>query len=190
MKNIVTSLQQKSISKAFPTSFSIAAQIMLLLMVGFIATWLHLRFRIPLKLPGRHGLEFMLLVMGARAFSNLRLTSTVTVTGSILASLIPGLGYGDPMLPFIYLAMGATIDFVWYKWNAIWVWIPLAALLGGIVYSFIPIFRMFLSPLFGTIHASLSNGLLFPWMTHFVFGTIGALAGVGLVSGLKKLKNK
>lgn len=188
MKNIATSSQTKIISKAFPISFSIAAQIMLLLMVGFFATWLHLRFRIPLKMPGRHGLEFMLLVMGARSFSNLRLTSTITVTGSILASLIPGLGYGDPMLPFIYLAMGASIDFAWFKWTRLWVWIPLAALLGGFVYSFIPVFRMILSPLFGTIHLSLANGLLFPWMTHFAFGSIGSLAGVGIVSGLKKLR--
>jgi hypothetical protein len=190
MKNIATSSQQKSISKAFPTSFSIAAQIMLLLLVGFFATWLHLRFRIPLKMPGRHGLEFMLLIMGARAFSNLRFSSTITVTGSVIASLIPGLGYGDPLLPFIYLAMGATIDFAWYKWNSLLVWIPLAALLGGLVYSFIPIFRIVLSPIFGAIHSSLSNGLLFPWMTHFTFGFIGSLAGVGLVSGLKKLKKK
>lgn len=190
MKNMATSLQTKSISKAFPISFSIAVQFMLLLMVGFIATWLHLRFRIPLKMPGRHGLEFMLLIMGARSLSNLRLASTITVTGSILASLIPGLGYGDPLLPYIYLVMGATIDFVWYNWKSLLVWIPIAALLGGVVYSFIPIFRMFLSPLFGSIHSSLSNGLLFPWMTHFAFGFIGSLAGVGLVVGIKKLKNK
>lgn len=188
MKNIATSSQTKSISKAFPTSISIATQIMLLLMVGFFATWLHLRFRIPLQMPGRHGLEFMLLIMGARALSPLRLTSTITVTGSILATLVPGLGYGDPLLPYIYLAMGATIDFAWYKWNKVWIWIPLAALLGGFVYSFIPVFRMLLSPLTGIIHNSLRGGLLFPWFTHFTFGFIGSLAGVGLISGLKKLK--
>jgi hypothetical protein len=190
MENSATNSQQKSISKAFPISFSVAAQIMLLLMVGFIATWLHLRFRIPLKMPGRHGLEFMLLIMGARSLSNLRLTSTITVTGSIIASLIPGLGYGDPLLPYIYLAMGATIDFAWYKWRTIWEWIPLAALLGGFVYSFIPVFRMLLSPITGVIHSSLSGGLIFPWMTHLAFGFIGSLAGVGLISGLKKLKKK
>jgi len=190
MENSVTNSQQKSISRAFPTSFSVAAQIMLLLLVGFFATWLHLRFRIPMKIPGRHGLEFMLLIMGARSLSNLRLTSTITISGSVLASLVPGLGYGDPLLPFIYIAMGATIDFAWYKWRSIWVWIPLAALLGGFVYSFIPIFRMVLAPITGVIHTSMSGGLLFPWMTHFASGFIGALAGVGLISGLKKLKKK
>ncbi|MHC1702414.1 MAG: hypothetical protein AB9846_00775 [Tenuifilaceae bacterium] len=190
MKNIATNSQQKSISRAFPISFSVTAQILLLIMVGFIATWLHLRFRIPLQMPGRHGLEFMMLIMGARALSTLRLSSTITVTGSILATLIPGLGYGDPLQPYIYLFMGATIDFSWYKWKNIWVWIPLAAILGGFVYSFIPIFRMFLSPLMGKVHLSLSNGLLYPWFTHFMFGFIGSLAGVGLISGLKKLRKK
>ena len=188
MENSATSSHQKSISRAFPISFSIATQIALLLMVGFIATYLHLRFRIPLKMPGRHGFEFMLMIMGARALSSMRLTSTITVSGSILASLIPGLGYGDPLLPFIYLAMGATIDLAWYRWSTLWVWLPLTALLGGFVYSFIPIFRMLLSPFIGAIHSSLSGGLAFPWMTHFAFGFVGTLAGVGLVTGLKKLK--
>lgn len=188
MKNIATNSHPKSISRAFPISFSITAQIVLLFMVGFFATWLHLRFRIPLQIPGRHGLEFMLLVMGARALSNLRLTSTITVTGSILATLVPGLGYGDPLLPYIYLLMGATIDFAWYKWKNIFVWLPVAALLGGVVYSFIPIFRMILSPFVGITHNSLKAGLLFPWFTHFAAGFIGSLAGVGLISGIKKLR--
>lgn len=188
MKNIITNSQTKSISRAFPTSLTISVQILLLLMTGFLATWLHFRFRIPLNMPGRHGLEFMVLVMGARALSSLRLTSIITISGSILATMIPGLSYGDPLLPFTYLMMGVVIDFAWYKWNTVWVWVPLAALLGGFVYSFIPVVRMLFSPFFGIIHNSLKSGLLFPWFTHFIFGFIGSLAGVGLVSGLRKLK--
>ena len=188
MKNIATSSQTRTISKAFPTSLAIAIQVLLLLMTGFLATWLHFRFRIPLNMPGRHGLEFMVLVMGARALSNLKVPSTITVTGSILATMIPGLGYGDPLLPFTYLLMGVTIDFAWYKWRTIWVLLPLAALLGGFVYSLIPILRMFISPFFGVIHNSLKAGLLFPWFTHFAFGFIGSLAGVGVALGIKKLK--
>lgn len=188
MKNIATNSQTKSISKAFPTSLTISVQVLLLLMTGFLATWLHFRFRMPLNIPGRHGLEFMLLVMGARALSELRITSTITISGSILATMIPGLHYGDPMLPVTYLMMGVVIDFAWYKWRSVWVWIPLAALLGGLVYSFIPVIRMIFSPMFGIMHNSLKGGLLFPWFTHLAFGFIGALAGVGVATGLKKLK--
>jgi len=188
MKNTATNSQTRSISKTFPTSIALSAQIILLLMVGFFATWLHFRFRIPLNMPGRHGLEFMLLVMGARALSELRITSTITITGSILATMIPGLHYGDPMLPATYLLMGVAIDFAWYKWRSVWVWIPLAALLGGFVYSFIPVVRMIFSPMLGIMHNSLKGGLLFPWFTHLTFGFIGALAGVGVATGIKKLK--
>lgn len=190
MKNVTTNSLQKSTSRAFPISLTIAAQVFLLLMTGFLATWLHFRFRIPLNMPGRHGLEFMVLVMGARALSNLRPASTIAITGSIIATMIPGLGYGDPLLPYIYLLMGATIDFAWYRWRTIWVWIPLAALLGGLVYSFIPILRMLISPMFGILHNSLKAGLLFPWFTHFAFGFVGSLAGVGLISGIKKLRKQ
>jgi len=190
MKNIATNSQTKTISKAFPTSITISVQILLLLMVGFLATWLHFRFRVPLNLPGRHGLEFMVLLMGSRALSNIRISATITVTGSIIATMIPGLSYGDPLMPFIYLAMGASIDFAWYRWKNIWVWIPVAALLGGFVYSFIPVFRMIFSPFFGVLHNSLKSGILYPWLTHFAFGFIGSLAGVGLITGLKKLIKK
>lgn len=188
MKTTATNSQTRSISKAFPTSIALSAQVILLLMVGFFATWLHFRFRIPLNMPGRHGLEFMLLVMGARALSELRITSTITITGSILATMIPGLHYGDPMLPATYILMGIAIDFAWYKWRSVWVWIPLAALLGGFVYSFIPVIRMIFSPMLGIVHNSLKGGLLFPWFTHLTFGFIGALAGVVVASGIKKLK--
>ena len=112
---MATNSQTRTLSRVFPISFSTTAQIVLLLLVGFAATWLHYKFRIPLRMPGRHGLEFMLLVMGARYLSNLRLATSVAVTGSILTTLIPGFGFTDPMLPYIYVGMGVFVDFVWYR---------------------------------------------------------------------------
>ncbi|MDX9771004.1 MAG: hypothetical protein RBT19_11620, partial [Tenuifilaceae bacterium] len=92
MSTTTTNSQTRTTSRAFPTSVSLALQVLALLIVGFTATWLHARFRFPMNLPGRHGLEFMLLIMGARYISGLRLSATVAVTGSVLASLIPVLG--------------------------------------------------------------------------------------------------
>ncbi len=187
MKSTHTSSQTRSISKAFPISFGIVAQITLLFLVGFFATWLHARFRFPLHLPGRHGLEFMLLVIGARYLSGIKLSSSISVTGAIAASLIPGLGFTDPVIPFIYLAMGALIDFSWAKFGKWVVWVPIAALVGGLAYGLIPLFRGVFSLVTGYYYNSLSGGVFYPWFTHFAFGFVGAVAGAGVASGLKKL---
>lgn len=180
--------QAKSISRAFPISFSTTAQILLLLLVGFVATWLHYKFRVPLRMPGRHGLEFMLLVMGARYLSNLRLATTITITGSILTTLIPGFGFTDPIIPYIYVGMGIFVDFAWYSWRKQLAWIPVIALLGGLTYALIPLIRIVFASITGYFYGSLATGFMFPIFTHFVFGFIGTLAGVGAASGLKKLK--
>ncbi len=184
--NTNSNSQTRSISKAFPTSFSVTLQIVTLLFVGFAATWLHYRFRFPLNLPGRHGLEFMLLVMGARYASNLKLSATVAVSGSILASLIPVLGFNDPLLPYIYLGMGAFIDLAWFRWSAFKNYILLTALLGGLVYGLIPVVRIFSSLVSAYHFNSLRYGYIIPVLTHIGFGFTGAIAGVGVVSEIKK----
>lgn len=190
MKNTVTNSQTRTISKAFPTSVAITLQVAALLIVGFAATWMHARFRFPLNLPGRHGLEFMLLVMGARYASNLKLSATVAVSGSILASLIPVLGFTDPLLPYIYLGMGACIDVAWFKWNSFSKGILIAAVLGGLVYSLIPIVRIFSSVVSSYHFNTLRYGYIIPILTHIAFGFTGAIAGVGVVSEIKKRLNK
>jgi hypothetical protein len=180
--------QARSISRAFPISFSTTLQILLLLLVGFAATWLHYKFRVPLRMPGRHGLEFMLLVMGSRYLSNLRLATTITITGSILTTLIPGFGFTDPIIPYIYVGMGIFVDFVWYRWPKQLVWIPVIALLGGLTYTLIPLTRIVFASITGYFYGSLATGFMLPILTHFAFGFIGTLAGVGVASGIKKLK--
>lgn len=189
--NTNTNSPTRSISKAFPTSISVTLQIVTLLFIGFAATWLHARFRFPLNLPGRHGLEFMLLVMGARYASNLKLSATIAVSGSILASLIPVLGFTDPLLPYIYLGMGALIDFAWFRWSVFKNYILLAAILGGLVYGLIPVIRI-ISSLVSTYHfKTIRFGYVIPILTHIGFGFTGAIAGVGVVSEIKKrLKRK
>ena len=191
MNSSNTNSPTRSISKAFPTSFSLALQVAALLLVGFTATWLHYRFRLPLNMPGRHGLEFMLLVMAARYASNMKLSATITVSGSIAASLIPVLGFKDPMLPYIYLGIGAFIDFAWYRWSNFRKWIPLAALLGGLAYGLIPLVRLLFMVIGSYPYNSFAkHGYIIPFLTHIGFGFTGALAGVGIISELKKRINK
>jgi hypothetical protein len=142
-------------------------------------------------MPGRHGLEFMLLIMGARYLSTLRLSATVAVTGSVLASLIPVLGFKDPMLPYIYIGIGAFIDFAWYRWSTFRKWIPMAALLGGMGYGIIPLVRLVFMVLGSYPYNSFAkHGYIIPFVSHIAFGFIGAFAGVGLISEIRKKVSK
>ena len=191
MAKASTNSQAKTLSKAFPTSVVLVGQIALLLIVGFTATWLHYRFRFPLNMPGRHGLEFMLLIMGARYLSTLRLSATIAVIGSVLASLIPVLGFKDPMLPYIYVGIGAFIDFAWYRWAAFRNWIPLAALLWGLAYGIIPLVRLLFMLVGSYPYGSFAkHGYVIPFLTHIAFGFTGAFAGVGLLSEITKRVSK
>jgi hypothetical protein len=133
----------------------------------------------------------MLLIMGARYLSNIRLSATIAVTGSVLASLIPVLGFKDPMLPYIYVGIGAFIDFAWYRWTSFRKWVPLVALLGGLGYGIIPLVRLIFS-LFGSFpyNSFAKHGYIIPFLTHISFGFVGAFAGVGILSEIKKRLKK
>jgi hypothetical protein len=71
-------LQEKSISKVFHSSrFSTLAEILLALGLGVLAVVLHAKLRIPLKMPGHHGLEFMALLIFARTTMRMKWASMV-----------------------------------------------------------------------------------------------------------------
>ena len=84
--------------------------------------------------------------------------------------------------------MVIVFDFVWYRWHKQLVCIPVIALLGVLTYTLIPLTIIVFSSITGYYYGSLSTGFMFPVLTHFAFGFIGTLAGVGAASGLRKLK--
>lgn len=187
---MITNSQTRSISRVSPINITVVFQLILLLVAGGLATWLHYRFRIPLKMPGRHGLEFMLILMGARSLSPIRLSATVTIIGSMLVTLVPGYGFTDPILPYTYVMMGLLVDFAWHYWRNRKVLLWVVALLGGVSYALIPLARLLFSGLTGYYYGSLSVNPMWPIATHLLFGFIGAFAGVGIARELKKLRKR
>jgi hypothetical protein len=185
-----TKSQTKILSKVFPISRKqLAYELIILSLLGALAVVLRAKLRIPLNMPGHHGLEVMALLIGGRMFSKIPIASSISTFAAALCIYIPFLGFKDPFLPAIYLALGISIDVLFWFSKKIGTNFLLFAIIGGIAYTLIPAIRLFLHSL-GAFEYVLfiKRGLIIPFITHFAFGFAGGLtaASLHLISKKKK----
>lgn len=147
-----------------------AIEIVFLLLLGVSAVALQSALRYPFKLHGRHGLELIGLLMTGRLISRRRWAATTSSVGAAAFSLLPFLGFKDPMRHITFLLPGIIIDlgFMLSARSVI-----LTALLGAAAHVSKPIFRLIAA---GFAYSSLADGVLFPIVLHMLFGGIGATA--------------
>ncbi len=181
--------QQRSISKAFPISNSALLETLLLVGLGALAIVLRAKLRIPINIPGHHGLEVMALLMAGRRVSKIKFATSISTLTAAILIFFPFMGFKDPFLPAIYIIMGLAIDFLYGafpKWQKNIIFI---SLLGGFTYMIIPLSRIVISLTTGMPYGSLfKHGFVAPVFIHFAFGMIGALVGAGLISTLRRKK--
>jgi hypothetical protein len=181
-----TELSPKTSSKSLALDLSKnIAEILLLIGIGMIGVLLHAKFRVPLKLPGHHGLIYMALLITGRLLSKKPYASSLSSVGAAVMLMFP-LGFKDPFMPLIYLLPGLILDLgtrFGHKKNMN---MFLLALVCGLSYMTIPISRIIISTFTGFPYGSLLNGFLWPLVTHFIFGAAGGLAGTALVRAFRK----
>jgi hypothetical protein len=177
----------KSISQKRSLALSIAEFIFLFLL-GATAIVLHSKLRIPLHLPGRHGIEFMMLLLIGRSVSSFRYASSISTLGVSAMLVVPMLGFTDPFVAVNFILPGIAIDLCYNIFPKIHKNIWLLALSAGIAYALIPISRLLISLSTGYMYASFLGGFLYPLATHFGFGFIGGLGGSALVKAVSKRK--
>ena len=180
MNENIQTLERQSIN-------SIVLEYAILFLLGIIAIVIHAKMRIPMRLPGHHGVEFMMLMMSGRVISKQKYASSFFSLGVASMIFLPFMGFHDPFMTLVYILPGFFIDFFYFKiFNAnpkIW----LIALLSGFAYALIPISRFLISSFTGFPYGSLLTGIWYPLTLHFLFGLSGGLAGLG-VSKLFKSK--
>ena len=185
MKNTNGNMSQKNISKAFQIDNATdLLKIGLLLLLGFFAIVLRERVDIPLKLPGHHGFEFMLLFMAGKTLSRQRFAMSISSIGASASAFLPLFHFGNAFMPFTLLLPGIIGDLVLNrssKSNYLFI-----AIAGGLAYSSIPLSRQLIMMVTGIPFGSLLNGLMYPFALHFIFGALGALAGAGISSRFAK----
>ncbi|MCD4745607.1 MAG: hypothetical protein K8R58_04855 [Bacteroidales bacterium] len=180
-------LQQKTISKAFPIDRT-AFEIIILSLLGAFAIVLRAKLRIPLQMPGHHGLEVMAILLIGRNMSKIPIASSISTFVAALFILFPFIGFKDPFLPIIYILMGVTIDFTYKYFKQYRANIIFFALLGGIAYMVIPLSRILIHFTTGYPYQSLiKGGYIYPVISHFIFGVAGAVLAAGVIYSTKKI---
>lgn len=185
-------LSQKTISKAYQTNtISLVLEVLMLITIGISAIVLRSYLRIPLGIPGRHGLEFMALLMIARRVSQLPFASVIAMIGASSFMFVPFVGIKDPFLPAIYLVMGAVLDILYFTFKKPANRLAVLSLIGGLAYMVIPISRLGIYLFTGVLDRSfIKSGFIIPILSHFAFGVAGALLGAGLIYSIRKIRNK
>lgn len=181
-------LSPKTISRAFPIRLLYDfTEIILLAGIGAAGVLIHAYLRIPMKLPGHHGIIYMALLLSGRLISGKRFASGYSSMGAAVMLLIP-LGFKDPFIPVIYLFPGFIVDIFFYSFKSVQPKVFLLAIICGLAYMTIPITRIFITMATGFPYGSLATGFLYPLFTHFIFGFAGGLipAGINFFSGKKK----
>jgi len=187
-------LFQKTVSKAFPTDWTLKWWEALLLMGGGVtAVLLHRALDLSLGLPGYHGVEWMALLIIGRASSRFRGAGTLTSLGASFASTLPFLHSANPFTWLFYLLPGPVMDAAFRYLpryankrsspvDKIWFLI----LLGGLAHVTKPVGQLTMNLMTGWPFGSFRYGVLYPFASHLLFGMIGGLLGALIVLGIHR----
>lgn len=177
----------KITSKALPVN-RVLIDILILTFTGAVAILLRAYLRIPLNIPGHHGLEVMAILIIGRKITKIPFGSSISTLTAATFIFLPFLGFKDPFLPFIYMAMGFIIDLVYNKLNRVQDNFLLLGFLGGFAYMMIPLIRFILFVVSGyPFETFLKQGFVLPFFTHFFFGALGGMMAHGIVTYTRKI---
>jgi hypothetical protein len=164
---------------------------LLLVGLGVAAVVLHQVFRFPMNLPGRHGVEWMALLILGRGLSRSRYAGSIASIGASAASMLPIWGISDdPFIWLIYLLPGLIMDLAFSnltRWKGSLVFL---GSLGALAHGTKPLARWVINLSLGFPYGSLLWGVAYPLATHLLFGAIGGVLGGMAALGIKKLVEK
>jgi hypothetical protein len=162
-------------------------EILLLVMAGGLAAYMHFNVRVPLNIPGHHGLEFMGIITLIRLSSKLKYAGTLAMLGTGFILLMPGAGGGTMLHGFSYMLPGIMMDIAYGAGRERMQLLFIIAFTAGFAYMLIPLSRLILNITTGYPYmAILKHGAAYTLLSFFFFGMIGGLLGTGLNS----IKNK
>jgi hypothetical protein len=184
-------LSQKTVSRTFPTDWTLRWwEALLLFGGGALAVVLHRTFDMSLGLPGHHGMEWMALMILGRASSRFRGAGTLTSVGASLASTMPLLHSDNPYTWLFYMLPGPVMDLAFRYLpgltNKVW----FLVLLGGLAHATKPVGQLIINLNTGWPFGSFRNGVLYPFATHLLFGMIGGLVGALIVLGIQRTSKR
>jgi len=179
--------EKKSYALSHSLSIAHILEMLLLVMAGGLAAYMHFNLRIPLNIPGHHGLEFMGIISLVRLTSKLKYAGMLTMLGTGFILLLPGAGGGTLLHGFSYLLPGMIMDLAYYSGKDRIRTLVVIALASGFAYISIPVSRLLVNLVSGYPYmAFVKFGIAYTTLSFFFFGMLGGLLGYSLYS----IKNK
>lgn len=177
MARSITSSLTSSASRPFAPELGLA-HYAALLGIGALLALVHQAWDFHLKLPGHYGLIWMAGVMLTRHWSPSRWAATGTAFGYVGATalLTHGAHAGLNQAP-VYALCTLAVDAAWLLGAARLRHVVMAGLLGGLAFMLKPMAVYALAHGLDVELGTLRFGALFPLITHFCFGAVGAVIG-------------
>ena len=190
MNMIGNSPLKKSFALSHNKNIALILELLLIIFGGALAAFMHFRLRIPLNMPGHHGLEFMAIFVLIRLESNLKYAATAATLGVGFMLLFPGMGSSNPLNSLGYLLPGIALDLLYqYNKNRLQL-LFVASIVAGISYMSIPLSRLFLNLIIGYPYmAFVKFGVMYTILSFLFFGMLGGVLGFTL-SNIKSVLNK
>jgi len=138
--------------------------------LGAAGVALHAGVRLPLHVPGHHGLEWMALLAFARLAVPGRWAATGTGTAAAAVAYLPIWGFHDPFAPLVYLSAAVVFDALCLL-GARRAPRLVSAAAGGLAFTVAGFIPFLAGP-----HGGGVSPALWAW-AHFAFGLTGAWVG-------------
>lgn len=179
--------QRTILSPSLDLSFVTVLKVMLWMAMGAAAIFLHVRLKSPIQMPGHHGLEFMSVLILLRLSSNYRWATTISSVGMGIFLLFPIISVNDPLMGFNYMLPGILLDLLFFAAAIDKKQFMMAAFFAGLAYISIPFSKLIFALVSGIPSTTfLKNGFIIPFISFFIFGSIGGLLGAILEKPLQK----
>ena len=165
--------------------------------LGIMAALLHQHLRVGLNMPGHHGLEWLTLLLFGRMQSRYLWAGLLIAGGAATSYLLQALSgplAHSSTAALFYLLNGAVVDVLYRRVPTNLPVIFKGMILGGVSFMAKPLVLIPVVILFDVASGSIDkHGYYFPVLTHFKFGSIGAITGILLaqlsISELRKPKS-
>lgn len=177
MDRLITPSQISSVSSnsAPDTGF---AHYALLLSVGVLLAGLHQGWDLHLGLPGHFGLIWMAGIMLTRQKSAVTWAASVAALGYAGGTAaFAGLAHHGLLQAPLYVLSTFVVDLAWGLDNRRCAKLFAAALLGGVAFMLKPLLLFAVAHGLSINFTAVRSGLVFPLLTHFSFGAVGAIIG-------------
>lgn len=163
---------------------ALVIEILILFLAGIFAAVVQHYLKMPMSLPGKQGLLFMVILTSCAIVSSIKGAGTITASGAMVYLLIFQMASGDIFRPFLILLTGVILDGFVLLWHRMGKPVFFLAIAGALSWAVIPFGRIFITLFTGVAYKSFATGIIYPISTHLLFGFVAALI-VGI--SLKKL---